>query len=257
MTHTTTTSTKGMLKVSFSGSFLSTLPLGFAAGDENIRRYVGDNPVNATDPSGLADEFEFDDGTIRVKVNHKNHRVYLQNQGALPFAYLDSKPSVIVKATNQATEGATVVVGVNGSKDFLSSVRFYQFEALQLSVGKPGKQLQPIPAAAGSKISVQHPDSGWDVNFGGSWIPDNKKGQSLTYPGTIITLPTQKPADPTAKFMLDSSTTAKVLYNLVRKKGLYPKEDSLQVQVKYLVLIQQNNKIVANVQYQSFYGSRQ
>ena len=36
-----------------SGRFLQTDPLGFAAGDANLYRYVGNNPVNFTDPSGL------------------------------------------------------------------------------------------------------------------------------------------------------------------------------------------------------------
>lgn len=33
--------------------FLSEDPLGFSAGDENLYRYVANNPVNAVDPSGL------------------------------------------------------------------------------------------------------------------------------------------------------------------------------------------------------------
>lgn len=35
------------------GRFLEPDPLGFAAGDENMYRYVGNNPVNGTDPFGL------------------------------------------------------------------------------------------------------------------------------------------------------------------------------------------------------------
>jgi hypothetical protein len=35
------------------GSWLQRDPLGFAAGDLNIGRFVGDNPTNETDPSGL------------------------------------------------------------------------------------------------------------------------------------------------------------------------------------------------------------
>jgi RHS repeat-associated protein len=33
-------------------------PLGFAAGDSNLYRYVGNNPTNATDPSGLANPMQ-------------------------------------------------------------------------------------------------------------------------------------------------------------------------------------------------------
>ncbi len=36
-----------------SGRWISKDPIGFAAGDSNLYRYVGNNPTNATDPSGL------------------------------------------------------------------------------------------------------------------------------------------------------------------------------------------------------------
>jgi RHS repeat-associated protein len=37
------------------GRFISQDPIGFAGGDENLYRYVGNSPTNATDPSGLQD----------------------------------------------------------------------------------------------------------------------------------------------------------------------------------------------------------
>jgi RHS repeat-associated protein len=40
------------------GRFLQTDPIGFAAGDINLYRYCGNNPVNGTDPFGLAAEPE-------------------------------------------------------------------------------------------------------------------------------------------------------------------------------------------------------
>ena len=36
-----------------TGRWISEDPLGFAAGDSNLNRYVGNGPTNATDPSGL------------------------------------------------------------------------------------------------------------------------------------------------------------------------------------------------------------
>jgi len=36
-----------------TGEFISNDPIGFAAGDANLYRYVGNGPTNATDPSGL------------------------------------------------------------------------------------------------------------------------------------------------------------------------------------------------------------
>ena len=37
------------------GRFISQDPIGFAAGDANLYRYVGNSPTNSTDPSGLID----------------------------------------------------------------------------------------------------------------------------------------------------------------------------------------------------------
>src|ERR1700722_8006947 len=37
------------------GRWMEEDPIGFAAGDANLYRYVGNDPTNNTDPSGLAD----------------------------------------------------------------------------------------------------------------------------------------------------------------------------------------------------------
>lgn len=36
-----------------SGRFIQKDPIGLAAGDTNLYRYVGNNPMNFSDPSGL------------------------------------------------------------------------------------------------------------------------------------------------------------------------------------------------------------
>lgn len=41
------------------GRFISQDPIGFGGGDANLYRYVGNNPVNATDPSGLIAAIEY------------------------------------------------------------------------------------------------------------------------------------------------------------------------------------------------------
>jgi hypothetical protein len=48
------------------GAVLQQDPLGFAAGDVNLHRYAGNDPTNATDPTGLAAVApgEFDQGTV-------------------------------------------------------------------------------------------------------------------------------------------------------------------------------------------------
>jgi RHS repeat-associated protein len=62
-----------------SGKWLSEDPIGFAAGDANLYRYVGNSPTLATDPNGLY-ELEFDGGNWtqaqkdRVKASLKRAR---------------------------------------------------------------------------------------------------------------------------------------------------------------------------------------
>jgi RHS repeat-associated protein len=39
------------------GRWLNLNPIGFEAGDANPMRYVGNDPTNATDPSGLVSQW--------------------------------------------------------------------------------------------------------------------------------------------------------------------------------------------------------
>ena len=51
------------------GRFLQTDPIGFAAGDENLYRYVANNPISAVDPWGLAAYFSVGDGHGEIAVD--------------------------------------------------------------------------------------------------------------------------------------------------------------------------------------------
>src|SRR6202035_5604332 len=44
------------------GRFISQDPKGFAAGDNNLYRYVTNNPTNRVDPTGLQDPFDVRSG---------------------------------------------------------------------------------------------------------------------------------------------------------------------------------------------------
>ncbi len=50
------------------GRFLSEDPLGFAAGDVNFYVYVGNNPVNANDPSGLDARVNVDGNKVDIEI---------------------------------------------------------------------------------------------------------------------------------------------------------------------------------------------
>ena len=55
------------------GKWISQDPIGFAAGDANLYRYVGNGPTNATDPSGLEDP--------SLKITVKGPESYFENGG--------------------------------------------------------------------------------------------------------------------------------------------------------------------------------
>jgi RHS repeat-associated protein len=84
-----------------TGRFLSQDAAGFGAGDENLYRFVGNNPANATDPSGLITQQQFENGLNGAVDNH------------VPFAW--------IFASGYYTTGALVEVW-NGNVD--ASVRY-------------------------------------------------------------------------------------------------------------------------------------
>jgi RHS repeat-associated protein len=51
------------------GRWISEDPIGFAAGDSNLYRYVGNSPTNATDPSGLASMSQVKSGALQYSCN--------------------------------------------------------------------------------------------------------------------------------------------------------------------------------------------
>jgi RHS repeat-associated protein len=56
-----------------TGRWLSQDPLGFAAGDGNLYRYLGNNVTNATDPSGLV--LVAEEGSTYLQQNLKEAKV--------------------------------------------------------------------------------------------------------------------------------------------------------------------------------------
>jgi len=60
------------------GVWISEDPIGFEAADENLRRYVGNNPTLATDPSG---EFKVDGGPQIIKNERTHARPTVKKRG--------------------------------------------------------------------------------------------------------------------------------------------------------------------------------
>jgi RHS repeat-associated protein len=63
---------------SANGKFISEDPIGFSAGDGNLSRYVGNSPVNGTDPSGNTSPELYNLLTFRShpSSNNKNESIY-------------------------------------------------------------------------------------------------------------------------------------------------------------------------------------
>jgi RHS repeat-associated protein len=115
-----------------TGRFLQEDPLWFNAGDLNVHRYVGNNPVNAVDPSGmLADDKAIEDAiAVRTLLAGQIARRQMLSTGARTAQYLASEDKnrlssiaadisctfyILADAIEQAGPN-TEIVGVDRSK---------------------------------------------------------------------------------------------------------------------------------------------
>ena len=64
-----------------NGKWLSEDPIGFAGGDANLYRYVGNSATNATDPSGLILETLWDAGNVAIGLGSLGYNVWNGNWG--------------------------------------------------------------------------------------------------------------------------------------------------------------------------------
>jgi len=67
-----------------TGRWLTEDPLGFAAGDENLYRYVGNSVLNAIDPDGLEKVIkrcEYDDGSCELLIENDSGQCYWVKKG--------------------------------------------------------------------------------------------------------------------------------------------------------------------------------
>ncbi len=64
------------------GRFISKDPIGFAGGDLNLYNYVGGNPVNSIDPSGLSDQWDPDLTCRQISDNFYDNCVKKEEESA-------------------------------------------------------------------------------------------------------------------------------------------------------------------------------
>jgi RHS repeat-associated protein len=70
------------------GRWISQDPIGFAAGDTNLYRYVGNSPTNATDPSGLQEKHVDPEYVAGREELQRIYRRYAELYGRNPDKYL-------------------------------------------------------------------------------------------------------------------------------------------------------------------------
>lgn len=92
------------------GQFISQDPIGFAARDANLYRYVGNSPTNGTDPSGKYKvEIEYDP----IQFGQHHARIIFIRGDRKRFAY-EAGPS-----NGGSTNAISNIIGFNGSSGYL------------------------------------------------------------------------------------------------------------------------------------------
>jgi RHS repeat-associated protein len=91
------------------GRFISQDPIGFGGQDANLYRYVGNNPVNATDPSGLIAAIEYNVVTKKVSFGPTGSFAgavtgFFQGFGATSLLFISN---ILEIANTGGTEGVT------------------------------------------------------------------------------------------------------------------------------------------------------
>lgn len=144
-------------------------PLGFRAGDANLYRYVGNDPVNGVDPSGLAGEAAVLTGSaVAAKYRDANKYNPLANQPAI-YGALSSKEQTRIDrrlaphAIQLAALKGIAEAGVAGVKPGLGD---------DLKATITADDFGVIKTALGNKLSSKKTISGdkaWGVNLRDNW----------------------------------------------------------------------------------------
>jgi hypothetical protein len=122
-------------------------PLGFAAGDANLYRYVGNDPTNATDPTGLCADDQIGNPLPKMNstVTERRFTYTLSKTNNLTDAqlnYLKAMKAALIEAIIQAYADNN-----NLSKQDLSTLRQLAQYLNQLKIGLPVMVGDTPPAA--------------------------------------------------------------------------------------------------------------
>ena len=107
-----------------SGKFISADPIGIQSGDANFYRYLQNNPVDSTDPTGLQDFGEFS-GQVAVKIAPKVIKAFDETKRFKDLKKIDAscKAKKEVEILEKDAEKTAKVI----EKDFVTKIFEYLF----------------------------------------------------------------------------------------------------------------------------------
>ena len=154
------------------GRFVSRDPEGFAAGDDNLYRYVGNAPTDATDPSGLAENPQFNGGYYNLPAGQSTP--YMPDCGpsggfvpppvtSSDYYYfggdwLDMAANIAAGAGDTVSAGLTsrlrTMTGIDDGIDYNSGY-YSGGQALGTAINVSLTLVNPCTLTAGSKLAYQ------------------------------------------------------------------------------------------------------
>ncbi|MGI8437543.1 MAG: RHS repeat-associated core domain-containing protein [Chthoniobacterales bacterium] len=157
------------------GRFMSEDPMGFDAGDTNLYRYCGGDPVNKTDPTGLATYIGFKLIATGIPMSNSNPFIY---PGAHWFVYTTGSSGALQNIYSWGSNGnpgywenspSTLAQNVRAAQSFISNgnsgARF-----------AGNSSLDPFVAFAYSQLSRQPPH--WNGALPGAWGQPSCEGEA-------------------------------------------------------------------------------
>jgi len=140
----------------FIGRFISEDPLGFDAGDVNFYVYVGNNPVNASDPTGLIDTLAAIQSGLGMLSSGAGAVVGvagISGGGALLAA---PDPTLLTKAAGLGTISYSSALLANSSGNFILNAQNFASALRDKPAGVPGSLAEGVAGiAAPGSINAQ------------------------------------------------------------------------------------------------------
>jgi RHS repeat-associated protein len=103
------------------GRWINEDPIGFAAGDTNLSRYVSNGPTNAIDPTGLTDYIPWNDLELDAVVEYWKNEDGSMNWDLVPWDVLTDEVAIYDKNDSDALVGQK---SAEGSDTFFSDNSF-------------------------------------------------------------------------------------------------------------------------------------